>query len=491
PPPPPCLSHKPSNRLIAALFLALSFSLTTPTAFAQVTGTPSSGADTLTGDATANTIDGLAGEDTISGGEGNDTLMGGDGDDKLIGGKGDDTLQGGADNDKLNGGTGADTLNGNAGRDRLRGQAGDDILHGNDDRDRLKGGAGNDQLYGGDARDWLNGGLGDDTLEGQGGRDNLRGGPDNDSLNGGMGNDSLNGEAGTDELTGGEGTDRFLLLNPESDTDNADTITDFALDEDRLILPADTTSLWFEHLTDSGNESTALYNAADRSGTYAILDGDHFDLTDSDATLQDTAGTAIATVQEWTPPSSLGELTIADVVDNWFTPRKLHATAPNTPITTSTVAEGSVATALIGIALNLSAAPTAEATFIASLAATRDGVSQTVASFFTAGAADLAANTSTGWYWRITNSCAAINDPGWLQSGATGIEFTYPANAAAECLNGFVVQIIPPRINTSGFKDANTVPETITLTITAKSTTASTRYQLPPAHTITFTDTGS
>lgn len=138
---------------------------------------------------------------TINGLGGNDTLTGNGGNDVIDGGNGNDTVSGGAGNDKLFGGAGADTLN---------------------------GGDGNDLIDGGSSNDVLNGGSGDDTLSG---------GAGTDTLNGGEGSDILIGGVGRDITSGGSGNDRFVLN--DLSTFNTDTITDFTVGSDKIVLDTD------------------------------------------------------------------------------------------------------------------------------------------------------------------------------------------------------------------------------------------------------------
>lgn len=153
------------------------------------------------------------------GGEGQDTLDGsatataligfGDaGDDRLLGGSNNDVLGGGDNNDYLSGGDGYDVLSGGKGDDQLYGGDGWDILDGGDNNDYLDGGRGND---------FLTGGTGDDRLIG---------GEDADILNGGIGKDTL---------TGGAGRDLFFFNAP---TEGVDTITDFVVSQDLIVLSA-------------------------------------------------------------------------------------------------------------------------------------------------------------------------------------------------------------------------------------------------------------
>lgn len=166
---------------------------------------PTSGADSLTGDGGANAISGLRGADTISGGGGADTLNGGGGGDRIEGNGGKDMISGGG---------GKDTIEGNGGRDVISGGGG---------KDDLDGGGGKDMVSGDGGRDTVKGGGGRDTLEGGGGRDLLDGGRGRDFLDGSNGSDTLIGGKGNDVLTGGGGLDTFQFTSG----DGRDTITDF------------------------------------------------------------------------------------------------------------------------------------------------------------------------------------------------------------------------------------------------------------------------
>ncbi|MBC6428535.1 MAG: hypothetical protein GDA55_04805, partial [Cellvibrionales bacterium] len=437
-----------------ALSLSVPFSLTAPPVFAQVTGTPSSGNDTLTGDATANTIDGMGGDDTISGMGGDDRLMGGAGYDVLSGGKGDDSLLGGEGKDTLNGGPGADTLEGNAGHDRLKGQDGDDILRGGDGRDWLKGDKGDDELHGGKARDRLKGGPGDDSLNGDRGRDILNGGP------------------GTDELTGGEGQDRFVLRDPESDADNADTITDISLDEeDQLILPDGTTQLWiFQHRPeDTTEQTTTLYNAADRSGTYATLTGLHNLVDASDSTVQDTDGTDV-TNRVSLNPVLRADPTVAfrDGAFNTLTP-----TMDDGIITGTTVTEGADGSSELDFNLRLDRALAEDATFRVTFAGP-----------------DFQHGSTPTTVWRVESYARFVSNSSfvYLANGETHIDMTIPANSNCAGRTCFLTRLLPPRDSSFHFQDADTVDTVVTITI-APTNDAARNYDLTPAtYTITFED---
>ncbi|WP_309087228.1 type I secretion C-terminal target domain-containing protein [Phenylobacterium sp.] len=249
-----------------------------PTATAS--GTPTSGADSLTGTASGDNIDGLGGADTIAGqmgddtllgGEGNDNLAGGGGADSVSGGLGNDTLNGGADNDLIDGGDGVDmvvfggndpltvnlsttgpqTINAAHGTDTITnvenvgGSFGDDTIIGNSSANVLTGGAtGNDSLSGADGDDLLFGGVGNDTMDGGDGVDFALytdatgsvsvdlsasgpqmtgwGGQDTlvnvEAVVGGNFNDTLTGSTGANTLNGGAGDDLVVVQQASGQT---------------------------------------------------------------------------------------------------------------------------------------------------------------------------------------------------------------------------------------------------------------------------------
>lgn len=138
--------------------------------------------------------------------------------------------------------SGNDTFNLGGGNDVAFTGAGDDIVRAGSGRDTIRGGGGDDQLFGNSGNDALRGGVGDDILNGQRGRDDLSGGRGNDMLDGGVARDTLDGGRGNDILTGGNGSDEFIF----SDGYGQDTITDFELGADKIVLDDD---LWEGDLT--------------------------------------------------------------------------------------------------------------------------------------------------------------------------------------------------------------------------------------------------
>lgn len=218
------------------------------------TPAPTSGDDTITGDAAPDLIEGLEGNDILYGGGGDDELRGGPGDDALYGQEGSDRLLGGAGNDRyevnradtvieqtdegndivyfrddtftgtyylpahvenlvmvgyfnhvsafgnaldnrmFGNNTGSDVLNGGAGNDYIQGDFaylnGSYSFSGNTGADVIHGGAGNDVI-------WGDQGEGSDLVYSQA----------DDTLSGDNGNDVLHGQAGADTLDGGLGND--------------------------------------------------------------------------------------------------------------------------------------------------------------------------------------------------------------------------------------------------------------------------------------------
>ncbi|NEZ57984.1 CHRD domain-containing protein [Adonisia turfae] len=210
----------------------------------------STGNDLLNGEAGNDKLFGGQDNDALKGGNGDDILKGGMGDDYISGNNGDDFLQGGIGDDTLKGGSGNDDLDGGVGDDSLKGEAGDDKLFGGQGDDTLKGGSGNDVVKGGMGNDHLSGNVGHDIIQGGIGNDILKGGEGNDVLLGSSGNDVLDGGAGDDQLSGGKGYDTFILMIGGG----IDTITDFAVDIDRIGLSS---GLSFNQLTLSGNDIIA------------------------------------------------------------------------------------------------------------------------------------------------------------------------------------------------------------------------------------------
>ncbi len=190
------------------------------------------------------------GDDSINGREGTDFLDGGAGNDDLRGGTGDDTgwdsgsgarggLFGGDGDDFMRGNLGNDELRGDGGADDINGGFGDDVLYGDDDDDKLAGFDGNDTVYGGTGRDMMHGGRGDDRMLGDEGDDILRGADGLDYLEGGEGDDLLIGGDGADVFAYDVGERTIASSDLVSTNDNGtDTIKDFAIGEDKILINA-------------------------------------------------------------------------------------------------------------------------------------------------------------------------------------------------------------------------------------------------------------
>lgn len=256
------------------------------------------GADILLGKAGEDTLDGGLGSDTLIGGLGNDTFIVdkttdvviekiGGGNDTLISsvniaalvknvenlsltgpalsGVGNELgnyLAGNALNNSLYGKDGADTLDGGAGNDVLDGGKDNDVYIVDSATDRVVEavGAGTDTVQ---ARIDIKalalnvenlvllnavvvgkGNALDNTITGNGGHNNLNGLAGNDTLLGKGGNDAINGGVGNDQLWGGTvgvlsgdgSNDVFVFNTALSTTTNVDTIGDFEVGVDQILL---------------------------------------------------------------------------------------------------------------------------------------------------------------------------------------------------------------------------------------------------------------
>lgn len=225
---------------------------------------PAPVAGTITGTAGADTVNGSttvpgqplpgAGADRIYGLAGNDNLHGEGGDDLLEGGDGDDTLNGGPGADVIDGGAGVDTVTyagaaaavsvnlGSTAAQNTGGSGVDALVN----LEQAIGSAHNDVLVGSSAANSLWGGAGHDQLNGLAGVD---------TVDGGDGYDFVNGGAGNDRLAGGAGGDRFRFDSPLGPTANVDTIADFVVVDDTILLARSV----FTTLALGGLPSTAFH----------------------------------------------------------------------------------------------------------------------------------------------------------------------------------------------------------------------------------------
>ncbi|MDX2273920.1 MAG: calcium-binding protein [Hyphomonadaceae bacterium] len=183
-----------------------------------------------------------------------DTLSGLAGADFLYGQIGDDTLLGGGDNDTLEGGAGADLLDGGAGNDSMIGGGGNDtyIVNAVGDVTTETASTGGVDLVKSSVTHTLGTNLENLTLTtsaaingtgntrpniitGNNGVNTLSGLDGADTIVGGAGGDTIIGGVGKDTLTGGIGGDKFVL-NAAAVAGNADTITDFTHNSDKIQL---------------------------------------------------------------------------------------------------------------------------------------------------------------------------------------------------------------------------------------------------------------
>ncbi|NEP45027.1 MAG: calcium-binding protein, partial [Okeania sp. SIO2H7] len=210
---------------------------TEPEPEGEIVGTEES--EPLSGSNDSDTIQGLGGNDTLEGLGGDDILDGGKGKDIMDGGEGDDTYF--VDNRKdivkesRNGGI--DTVNAST-TYKLKNNVENLILTGNKSLKGI-GNNGNNEISGNDGKNVIKGKGGNDLLNGEGGNDKLFGDGGKDTLIGGSGKDIFEGGKGNDTLTGGDGKDKFVFNSKRSFRSKdigVDTIDDFILGEDKIVL---------------------------------------------------------------------------------------------------------------------------------------------------------------------------------------------------------------------------------------------------------------
>ena len=159
-------------------------------------------------------LDGRAGNDTIYGGAGNDTVTAGDGSDLIIGGNG-------AGDDHYDGGRGVDLIKYISAKSGITVNLAKCTAFSTEGVDSA--GIGVDKLK---AIENVIAGDYADTLIGS---------KDVNSIEGGSGNDTIYGGLGSDTLVGGAGADIFVF-NTKPDVNNVDTISDFEIAEDKVLL---------------------------------------------------------------------------------------------------------------------------------------------------------------------------------------------------------------------------------------------------------------
>ncbi|MBL6664523.1 MAG: M10 family metallopeptidase C-terminal domain-containing protein [Rickettsiales bacterium] len=185
------------------------------------------------------TIYGQEGFDLINSGAGDDYISGGSGDDILNGEDGNDTIYGDVGIDAISGGAGVDYIYGGAGADIILGGEGNDVIKGGSDDDKIEGGLGDDTIYGNSGSDVIYGDEGDDVIDGGIEGDVLEGGLGDDIILGGQGNDILVDGAGSDILDGGLDSDIIILTKESSESTSVDTVRNFNISEDKIILKVD------------------------------------------------------------------------------------------------------------------------------------------------------------------------------------------------------------------------------------------------------------
>lgn len=103
--------------------------------------------------------------------------------------------------------------------------------------EKIIGGENADFILGTNANDSIDAGGGDDFVFSQEGDDSVQAGTGNDLVLGGPGNDLIAGGSGNDTFSGADGVDRFVF-DPSNTAEGKDTIVDFAVGEDLIVLNA-------------------------------------------------------------------------------------------------------------------------------------------------------------------------------------------------------------------------------------------------------------
>jgi Ca2+-binding RTX toxin-like protein len=259
---------------------------------------------------------GTSGDDNIFGTSNNDDIFGREGSDNIYGGLGNDNLFGESGNDNIYGDSGNDNLGSGDGLDVIYGGEGDDILNANGQGDdQLFGGMGNDSYYVSRTTDSIieasNQGIDtvkssvtynlsqssanvenlvlsetaningtgnslDNQITGNSGNNILIGSIGKDTLSGLDGNDALLGGAGNDILTGGSGSDQFVFDQSSLPGAGVDTITDFDLFSDKIILG----KTIFSSL-ETGAGSPAMGGSPLEAGDFSII----YEAATSEATI--------------------------------------------------------------------------------------------------------------------------------------------------------------------------------------------------------------
>jgi Ca2+-binding RTX toxin-like protein len=208
---------------------------------------PSSGADTMHGDAADDHLYGGGGGDTVHGDDGDDYVEGNGGADSLFGDAGQDDLIGGSSGTNtsaekldegdtlMSGGPDQDVLIGDNGT-ITRGVASDTATATTWTTDPITGGWGRTvALSYSDRKDCLSTVCGGDTMQGDGGNDRLYGEGGNDTMNGNDGEDYLEGNQNVDTVHGDPGDDDIIGGSSDIAGGTGDSATGRPDDGDQLF----------------------------------------------------------------------------------------------------------------------------------------------------------------------------------------------------------------------------------------------------------------
>ena len=208
--------------------------------------------------------------------------------------------------------------NGNRGVDNLIGSLfSRDFLRGGREADFISGTDGGDDFLLGDAED-------DTVFASVAGNNILRGGQGSDSLNGANGIDLLIGDFGVDFLFGGLNKDYFVLRtdsngdlnNLSGSTNDIDTITDFNIADDYIVLPGISTlnEVKLEAVPGTANDYYVGIIQQDFSVLYAgRVNSDGIVVPERDIIVGDKATTAYNAADGNDPTSFLNNPYIFDV----------------------------------------------------------------------------------------------------------------------------------------------------------------------------------
>ena len=121
----------------------------------------------------------------------------------------------------------ADFLFGTNDGELINGLSGDDAISASDGDDLIRGGSG---------ADTIGGGAGDDLILGEGAADLIFAYDGDDQIDGGAGGDIIYSGEGSDTIFGGKGTDSFVFDLEDFEDGSVDTIGDFELGEDKIVI---------------------------------------------------------------------------------------------------------------------------------------------------------------------------------------------------------------------------------------------------------------